>query len=138
MEDFIGLIIFLAIGIISAISKAKENKGSAIPSLPRKKPPQKLNRRPLNQGQVQGRKLDNVFQHNLPEEPKMQEPRHEDHAVFEHDHPFEEEKTVAIHAVAAKVEYGHSRATQFADFIKTDGQNAIVMGEILGKPKGWE
>ena len=119
------------------VSKVKENKGAPMPSLPRRKP-QTLNRRPLNQGQASGRKLDNSFQRSLGDEPSPEADQHEEHAVFEHEHDFEEEKAEAVNATVAHVEYGLSRATQFSQFIKAEGQNAIVVSEILGRPKGWE
>jgi len=140
MEDFIGVIIFLAIGIISAISKSREKADSPLPSFPRKKTtPQKLNRRPLSAGTSQARKLDNAFQKNLEKpEPQTPLPDHDEHAVFEHEHNYEEEKLEATNHSAATVDYGHSRAAHFAHFIKAEGKNAIVVSEILGKPKGWE
>ena len=80
-----------------------------------------------------------MFQENLQEvKTEVGTNEHDEHAVFEHEHTYDEEKTEAVSQIVAEVDHGHRRATLFANFIKTEGQNAIVVGEILGKPKGWE
>jgi len=142
MEDLIGLLIFIAIGVVSVISKAKEKKSSVQMPLPRKKiPRQSLNNRPIKQSAGHAQRLDNQFQRDLNTSfisETTETSEIEEHAVFEHDHNFKEEKSDAIRHGAATVKYGHSRAVDFANFIHNEGQNAIVVGEILGKPKGWE
>ena len=119
----------------------KANKEEAAQPFERRKiNPQKLNMRPASTASNYEQRLDNPFQNSLLEEQLITSPEEgtEEHAVFQHEHNYgEEKKHAASHAVAS-VDYGHSRATNFADFINEHGQNSIVISEILGKPKGWE
>ena len=149
MEDFLPFIVFVIIGTISMLTKGKENRNGEFSSTSRvKRKPQSLNRRPINAGMAR-EQIINSYQQNITTmvkeeqnsvavDDRTQDNMLDDHAVFKHDDTNIKHKHEAATHIVPKVEHEQSHAALFANFIKNEGPNAIIISEILGKPKGWE
>lgn len=140
MEDFIPFIIFVALALINIISKAKEaGKGSFKPMPLKKTKPQTLNRRPIKAGKPTKQYINNAYQYNISTETDITDKNIcEEPIIAEEVQSNHSEQDKAKEQVQQKIIHTQSKASLFADFIQREGQNAIILGEILGKPKGLE
>jgi len=136
MEDYIPFIIFVVIGIINFISGANKKKADSAW--------QPKRRTKSNPNAWVKRNAYSATDNTASEMKKSTATDSRDENRGNHNELFKESRSqFSEEDEAASENFNNVKATTerasfYSDFLRKHGKDAIVISEILGKPKGWE